>query len=133
MSRMSDKSPKKEERTMTRYGPVHFRAEKFAKEERFRWQRAPFSSDVVYAIPAEKTSKDIRFPTSTRRSLHSSEQFSTGPGQYDVRISAKYLNTARVSKFGISTRPNMVLKTPSPGLEKKTFYCFVLFSIHTYD
>ena len=109
-------SVKKEGKTVTRYGPVHFRAEKFSREERFRWQRAQFSSDVMYAVPVEKTSKDIRFPTSIRRPLNSSEQFSTGPGQYDVRISTKYLNTARVSKFGISTRPNMVMKTPSPGL-----------------
>ena len=109
------KSPSKG-KTVTRYGAVHFRAEKFAKEERFRWQKAQFSSDVVYVIPVEKTSKDIRFPTSTRKPLDTSEQFATGPGQYDVGISAKYLNTARVSKFGISTRPNMVMKTPSPGL-----------------
>ena len=109
------KSPSKG-KTVTRYGAVHFRAEKFAKEERFRWQKAQFSSDVVYVVPVEKTSKDIRFPTSTRKPLDTSEQFATGPGQYDVGISAKYLNTARVSKFGISTRPNMVMKTPSPGL-----------------
>ena len=119
------KSPKKEGKTVTRFGPVHFRAEKFAKEERFRWQKAQFSSDVVYAVPVEKTSKDIRFPTSTRRPLDSSEQFSTGPGQYDVMISAKYLNTARVSKFGISNRPNMVMKTPSPGLLNNLSHSFV--------
>ena len=74
------KSPKKNPKEVTRYGPVHHRAERFGKEERFRWQKAQNTSDVSYIVPVDKTTKDIRFPQSNRKPLNTAEQFSTGPG-----------------------------------------------------
>ena len=74
------KSPQKTPKSVTRYGTVHQRAERFGKEERFRWQKAQNTSDVAYVVPVEQTSKDIRFPLSTRKPLNTAEQFSTGPG-----------------------------------------------------
>lgn len=114
-SRSPSKSPKKE---VTRYGPIHVHAEKFPQEERFRWQKAKFSSDVVYKVPVPKAVKDIRFPTSTRRPLTDGEQFATGPGSYDVADCYDFLSeygTRRSSKFSIAARPSMDMKTPSPG------------------
>lgn len=108
-------SPKKE---VTRYGPVNPHAEAFGTEERFRWQKPAFSSDVVYNVPVPKSTKDIRFPTSTRKPLSDAEQFATGPGQYDVSKCFDHLSeipTKRSSKFGIAARPSMNMKTPSPG------------------
>jgi len=109
------KSPKKD---VTRYGPIHVRTEKFGQEERFRWQKAKFSSDVVYKVPVPQAVKDIRFPTSTRKPLNDHEQFATGPGSYDVGDCFDFLSeykTKRVSKFGVAARPKMNMKTPSPG------------------
>jgi hypothetical protein len=110
-----NKSPKKD---VTRYGPVSPHAEAFGTEERFRWQKPQFSSDVVYNVPVPKSSRDIRFPTSTRKSISDAEQFATGPGQYDVSNCFDHLSevpTKRSSKFGIAARPSMDMKTPSPG------------------
>lgn len=114
-SRSPSKSPTKD---VTRYGPVHVHAEKFGTEERFRWQKAKFSSDVVYKVPISKSSKDIRFPTSTRKRMNDNEQFATGPGSYDVADCYDFLSeygTRRSSKFGVAARPTMDVKTPSPG------------------
>lgn len=122
------KSPTKV-KDVTRYGPIYVHAEKFGNEERFRWQKARFSSDVVYKIPVDKTTRDIRFPTSTRKSMDKDkEQFSTGPGSYDTADCYDQLSeygTRRSSKFGIAARPSMNMKTPSPGAVYnvgKTYY-----------
>ena len=47
----------------TRYGPDKRVDRVFGTEERFRWQKAQFTSDVVYALPSTIMTRASQFGT----------------------------------------------------------------------
>ena len=88
MTTTPPKSPSKSHRKVidvTRYGPVKSPQPKFGKEERFAWQNAQNSSNVVYEIPDMPTTKSVIFGSSLRinEDVKRGAGSSTGPGSYD--------------------------------------------------
>lgn len=113
------KSPKKQ---VTRYGPIKEIQPKFGTEERFAWQNAKNTNDVVYNLPEMKMNRSITFASSLRLGLSDdnpdSKKNSTGPGSYDVSSSFNALSTIprkNANRFGGAPRQSMAMKTPSPG------------------
>lgn len=113
------KSPKK---PVTRYGPIKQADLKFGTEERFQWQNAASTSDVMYQIPEFEPSKSVIFSNSLRKGMDDenpdAKKRSTGPGSYDYsgcfdHISEYALHGA--NRFGQAPRQSMAMKTPSPG------------------
>jgi hypothetical protein len=106
---------------VTRFGPVRKFTPKFTKEERFRWQDAIHTSDVMYSLPNVSSSKRIFFGTSTRgedsTTIEQKKQ-TIGPGSYDVTRSIDKMSeyrTRTANHFSKAPRESMVMKTPSPG------------------
>jgi len=104
----------------TRYGPDKRVDRVFGTEERFRWQKAQFTSDVVYALPSTIMTRASQFGTGSRKSLDDGEasKSSTGPGQYDTGKcydAASMYVKHNAARFSCGARESMAQKTPSPG------------------
>ncbi|KAJ1436494.1 hypothetical protein B484DRAFT_445615 [Ochromonadaceae sp. CCMP2298] len=113
------KSPKK---TMTRYGAVKQADLKFGTEERFRWQSAQDTSDVIYEIPELTASRSVLFGCSLRKGLDDenpdNKKRSTGPGSYNFAPCFDHHSEYAVKhagRFSQAARQSMAMKTPSPG------------------
>ena len=93
----------------------------FAREERFIHSSPAASSDVIYNIPVENTSRRIFFGTTLKgydpTSAESAKSI-VGPGSYDVSRcydSVSEWPSRRNYRFGNSSRESSGIKTPSPG------------------
>jgi len=112
-------SPKKQ---VTRFGVVKNPELKFGNEERFKWQNALNSNDVVYELPELTTTKSVIFGSSLRVGMDEenpdNKKRSTGPGSYDFAPcfdhNSEYMTKAG-TRFGCAPRQSMAVKTPSPG------------------
>lgn len=116
----SHKSPIK--KPVTRYGQIPEYSIKFGSEERFAWQNAANSSDVLYDIPPLQPSKSVIFGNSLRVGLDEenpdAKKRSTGPGSYEFATCYDHISEYRMkngNRFGQAPRQSMAMKTPSPG------------------
>lgn len=124
-------SPAKPSRKeVTRYGPIKETQPRFGKEERFQWQKAQNSSDVIYELPEMTMSRSVVFGSSLRGGLDDNPdraKNSTGPGSYNPGESYDF-NSEYVTKggnrFACAARSSMAVKTPSPGAVYNVENCY---------
>lgn len=122
------KSPQKKKKEVTRYGLVSQNQPAFAKEERFSWQKAAFTSDTVYDVKPIRPNTGIVFGTANRKPLNEAgSKSSTGPGSYDFTKcydhNSEYGSTW-AGRFSVAARESMAVKTPSPGAVYKLGKCY---------
>eukprot|EP01036_Dinobryon_divergens_P032612 gene32612-42232_t len=125
------KSPSKKNRKsveVTRFGTVKEPALKFGSEERFAWQNAQNSSNVVYDIPDSSPTKSVIFGSSLRVDENSKGSGSSaGPGSYDFTKCFDHISEYSVkqgNRFSCAPRNSMVIKTPSPGAVYNIEKCY---------
>lgn len=122
------KSPTRERKPCTRYGVVANPQPPFAKEERFAWQKAQYSSDSVYEIPLDSKVHNVLFGTSVRKAMNEEGmKSSTGPGSYDfMKCYDHHSEYAKSNgnKFSLAARQSMAVKTPSPGAVYNVGKCY---------
>jgi len=113
------KSPKK---TVTRYGAVKQADLKFGTEERFKWQSAQETSDVIYEMPELGASRSVLFGSALRKGMDEenpdAKKRSTGPGSYNFGRCFDHHSEYRArtaNRFSLAPRQSMAMKTPSPG------------------
>jgi hypothetical protein len=117
---MPSPTKKVNKKPVTRYGPVGQSNQKFGTEERFAWQNAQFSSDVVYVLPSTIMDRSSAFGSGARGNLDQGEaaKSSTGPGSYTPGKCFDHVSDStnhHAMRFADAPRQSMDMKTISPG------------------